>query len=221
MILDFQVNKQKLIRADTERPAAQSMLYLMCRFTFQSDDWDSMEKHAVYRKYLSDSSDAYTLPLNSEGAAMVPSEVITARGFEASVYGYNDGQRITTNKIYIPIQETGYEHGKVPNAPAHDLYEQLLDAMKKQVNGLSYESGYMQLMAGGMSIGERVRVSGTNETREIEFTNDGTYIKWRYTDSNDWQQLVSLQAITGPQGPPGATPEFEVRSGRLIAKYNE
>jgi len=221
MILDFQVNKQNLIRADTEQPAAQSMQYLMCRFTFQSDDWDSMEKHAVFRKYLSDSRDAYTLPLNSEGVAMVPSEVITARGFEASVYGYHDGQRITTNKIYIPIQESGYEQGKVPSAPAPALYEQLLDAMDRQVSGLSYESGYMQLMAGDMAVGERIRVSGEDGSREVEFTNDGTYIKWRYTDSNDWQQLVSLQAITGPQGPPGATPEFEVRSGRLIAKYNE
>lgn len=221
MILDFQVNKQKLIRADTEQPAAQSMQYLMCRFTFQSDDWGSMEKHAVFRRYLCGSSEAYTAPLNSEGNAMVPEEVITTRGFEVSVYGYHDGQRITTNKIYIPIQESGYEQGKVPSAPAPALYEQLLDAMDRQVSGLSYESGYMQLMAGDMAVGERIRVSGTNENREIEFTNDGTYIKWRYTDSNDWQQLVSLQAITGPQGPPGVTPELEVRSGRLIAKYNE
>ena len=221
MILDFQVNKQNLIRADTEQPAAQSMQYLMCRFTFQSEDWESIKKHVIFRKYLGGSNDAYTVPLNNEGDTMVPAEVITTRGFEVSVYGCNNSQRITTNKVYIPIQESGYELGKAPNPPAPDLYEQLLDAMKKQVNGLSYESGYMQLMAGEMSVGERVRVSGTNETREIEFTNDGTYIKWRYTDSNDWQQLVSLQAITGPQGPPGATPEFEVRLGHLIAKYNE
>lgn len=221
MILDFQVNKQKLIRADTEQPAAQSMQYLMCRFTFQSDDWGSMEKHAVFQRYLCGSSEAYTAPLNSEGNAMVPEEVITTRGFEVSVYGYHDGQRITTNKIYIPIQESGYEQGKVPSAPAPALYEQLLDAMDRQVSGLSYESGYMQLMAGDMAVGERIRVTGEDGSREVEFTNDGTYIKWRYTDSNEWQQLVSLQAITGPQGPPGATPEFEVRSGRLIAKYNE
>lgn len=221
MILDFQVNKQKLIRADTEQLAAQSMQYLMCRFSFQSEDWGSMEKHAVFRQYLSGSSDSYTVPLNSEGDAMVPAEVITARGFEVSVYGYSNDQRITTNKIYIPVQESGYEQGKTPNPPAPALYEQLLDAVGQQVNGLSYESGYMQLMAGEMSVGERIRVSGEGGAREIELTNDGTYIKWRYTDSNDWQQLVSLQAITGPQGPPGVTPEFEVRSGHLIAKYNE
>ncbi|MFR3727637.1 hypothetical protein [Lacrimispora sp.] len=221
MILDFHVNKQKLIRADTEQPAAQSMQYLVCRFIFSSEDWANMEKHAVFKRYLGGNSDAYTVPLNNEGDAIVPAEVITAKGFEVSVYGYNDGQRITTNKIYVPVHETGYEQGGTPSTPAPALYEQLLDAMKKQVNGLSYESGYMQLMAGDMAIGEKIRVSGEAGGREVEFTNDGTYIKWRYTDSNDWRDLVSLQAITGPQGPPGVTPEFEIRSGHLIAKYNE
>ncbi len=105
---------------------------------------------------------------------MVPAEAITASGFEVSLYGYNDSQRITTNKIYISIQESGYEQGKTPNPPAPDLYEQLFDAMKKQVNGLSYESGYIQLMAGEMSVGERVRVTGINGNQEIEYANDGT-----------------------------------------------
>ncbi len=221
MILDFQVNKQKLIRADTEHPAAQSLQYLMCRFTFQSEDWDKMERHAIFRRYLSGNSESYTVPLNSSGDAMVPGEVITVNGFEVSVYGYHNGQRITTNKVYIAIQGSGYEQGKVPSAPAPVLYEQLLDAMERQVNGLSYESGYMQLMAGDMEVGGKIRISDDGGGREIEFTNDGNYIKWRYTDSNEWRELVSLRAITGPPGPPGTTPELELRSGRLIAKYKE
>lgn len=221
MILDFQVNKQKLIRADTEHPAAQSLQYLMCRFTFLSEDWDSMERHTIFKRYLSGDSESYTIPLNSAGDAMVPGEVITVNGFEVSVYGYHDGKRITTNKIYIPIQESGYEQGKVPNPPALSLYEKILEAMNKQANGLSYDSGYVQLMAGDMAVGERIRISDQGGDREIEFTNDGIYIKWRYTDSNEWRELVSLQAITGPQGPPGTTPELEVRSGHLIAKYKE
>lgn len=219
MILIFHVNKQKLIRADTEQPASQSVQYLMCQFDFQSEDWNSMEQHAVFKRYLSGNSESYTVPINSSGEAMVPAEVITATGFEISVYGYNDGQRITTNKIYIPIQESGYGQGKVPNPPAPTLYEQLLDGMKKQINGLSYDSEYLQLMAGDVKIGEKVRVTG--ESKEIEFTNDGTFIKWRYTNSNEWNQLVSLQEITGPRGLPGSTPDFELRSGHLIVKYSE
>ncbi len=65
MILDFHVNKQKLIRADTEHPAAQSLQYLMSRFTFLSEDWDSMEQHAIFKRYLSGISESYIIPLNS------------------------------------------------------------------------------------------------------------------------------------------------------------
>lgn len=81
-----------------------------------------------------------------------------------------------------------------------------------------YNDGYMQLMSGDIPIGERVRIM--KEEREIELMNDGTVIKWRYTDSNEWHDLVSIRSITGPQGPPGITPEFEIRDGNLIAKYN-
>ena len=33
--------------------------------------------------------------------------------------------------------------------------------------------------------------------------NNGTYIQWRYEGDTDWQNLVSLDDITGPQGEPG------------------
>lgn len=78
--------------------------------------------------------------------------------------------------------------------------------------------GAIQLMSGNREIGDRVRIGGGTDGREIELKNDGTGIAWRYTDSNEWNTLVSIGDITGP---PGVTPEFELRDGHLIVKYNE
>lgn len=40
--------------------------------------------------------------------------------------------------------------------------------------------------------------------REIELRVDGGYIQWRYVGAVDWNNIVALSAITGPQGPAGA-----------------
>lgn len=44
---------------------------------------------------------------------------------------------------------------------------------------------------------------GTNG-REVELSNDGTNIRWRYVGETTWNVLISVAAITGPQGTAGA-----------------
>lgn len=93
------------------------------------------------------------------------------------------------------------------------------------------EAGMLQLLSGGREIGTKIRIPSVEDMgREIELTNDGTAVKWRYTNSNDWKMLIRLEDLkgeTGEQGPPGRdgkdgiTPEFEIRAGHLIAKYEE
>lgn len=84
-----------------------------------------------------------------------------------------------------------------------------------RADGVVYENEYLQLMSGNVPVGERVRVV-SESGREIELANDGTSIKWRYTDSNEWQVLASLESL---KGPPGDVPDFAVRNGHLIAIY--
>lgn len=86
-----------------------------------------------------------------------------------------------------------------------------------RADSIDYDGEYVQLMSGSVPVGERVRIM--KEEREIELSNDGTNIKWRYTDSNEWHVLVSIENLRGEQGPPGITPEFEIRNGHLFVKY--
>lgn len=94
------------------------------------------------------------------------------------------------------------------------------------------EAGMLQLLSSGREIGTKIRISPSESVggREIELRNNGTAIQWRYTNSNEWNTLVRLEDLkgaTGPQGPAGKngkdgiTPEFEIREGHLIAKYEE
>lgn len=47
--------------------------------------------------------------------------------------------------------------------------------------------------------------SGTpgKDGREIEIQNNGTAIQWRYSGESQWNDLVQISEITGPQGPEG------------------
>lgn len=99
------------------------------------------------------------------------------------------------------------------SAPAErNLLRELMDQVSLKADNITIEDGYIHLMAGEKEIGDRIQLpSGTG--REIELRNNGTAIQWRYTDSNDWEDLISLDDMKGE------SPEFEIRDGHLIAIY--
>lgn len=102
------------------------------------------------------------------------------------------------------------------SAPAErNLLRELMDQVSLKADNITDADGFIQLLAGKKKIGDRIRLpSGTG--REIELRNNGQAIQWRYTDSNEWTDLVKL---TDLKGPAGETPEFEIRGGHLIAIY--
>ena len=99
-----------------------------------------------------------------------------------------------------------------------NLLRKMMSELKGKADNLKEEEGYLQLLSGATPIGDRIRLpAGTGGTgREIELRNNGTAIEWRYTDSNEWTELVKITDLSGKDG---ETPEFEIREGHLIAKY--
>ena len=102
------------------------------------------------------------------------------------------------------------------SAPAErNLLRELMEQVSLKADNITAVDGFIQLLAGKKEIGDRIRLpSGTG--REIELRNNGQAIQWRYTDSNDWKDLINLEEMKGPAG---ETPEFEIRDGHLIAIY--
>ena len=77
--------------------------------------------------------------------------------------------------------------------------------------------GALQLMSGDREIGDRIRLSDTGG-REIELRRGQTAIQWRYTDSNEWTDLIPIADI---KGDPGETPTLERRGDHLFAIYSK
>lgn len=112
---------------------------------------------------------------------------------------------------YFRLIPPGGSPGQVPVRENGSTY---VTAWGYKADSLELVDGYVQLLSGTEKIGERIRINISE--REIELANDGTSIKWRYTDRNDWSILADLESL---KGPPGETPEFEIREGHLYAIY--
>ena len=99
------------------------------------------------------------------------------------------------------------------SAPAQrNLLRELMEQIQLKADNIKAEEGFVQLLAGGKEIGDRIRLP-TGAGREIEMRNNGAAIQWRYTDSNDWTDLISLDELKGK------TPEFEIRDGHRYVIY--
>jgi hypothetical protein len=129
MQLEFSINKQIITRTDENTVVAGSKNYLYAHFTF-CEDWLGVEKTAVFKRadvFSKEEGKAYTVLLEND-TCRVPHEVIKEPMFTVSVFG---GERITANKVEIPVILSGYEEGETPEEPTPTVYEQLLDKAER------------------------------------------------------------------------------------------
>ena len=140
----------------------------------------------------------------------------SGRGIKIYVYVADAASGETVRYAYLNVRARPKPEDY--DAPADkSLLRQMMDALDKKADDLKLdEEGWLQLLSGENPIGNRVRL--TTGGSEIELRNNGTAIQWRYTDSNEWTDLASLESL---KGEPGETPEFEVREGHLFAIYKQ
>jgi len=156
----------------------------------------------------------------------------SAEDMTAYVYVRSESSGETILSIRIPIASRPRPEDYI--LPEHEASSRLIpdggkegQTIRKQneknysivwgdtADSMDLTDGVLQLMSGPRPIGKRIRLPVTSG-QEIELKNDGIAIVWRYTNSNDWIQLVALEEL---KGQPGDTPDFEIRNGHLIAIY--
>ena len=103
--LEFEICKQKLTLTNTDFLVNKSDNYLVLTFDFKSDDWDDKTCYCLLKN-----SDGDTFQFNildNEGV-VVPDDVLIGGHFEVSCYGATDSERITTNRVVVPLERSGY-----------------------------------------------------------------------------------------------------------------
>ncbi|WP_296887213.1 hypothetical protein [uncultured Methanobrevibacter sp.] len=129
MDLEFNVNNQVLKRTDSNKPANLSSEYLKCIFNFESDDWESMGKFAIFKAGTLN----YRVAINDD-ECIVPFDALQHNRFALTVYGVDGDVRITTNIIPVNLGVSGfvseYDESSYFNP---DMTEELLDLVEQKV----------------------------------------------------------------------------------------
>lgn len=198
-VLKFNVRNQNISRMDTFLPVRYSRNYLYAEFDFKTCDWNEKTKTAIFS---GTGLEPIPVILGETDTCLVPWEVLECTEFTVTVHA---GDLITVDSAKVKLYESGYRPGDVPE-PTQDVYQQLINMLTDQVDGLSYTDNILSLMAGEKNIASVTITGGSGsgtDGREVELQNDGTHIQWRYVGEESWTNLIALEDIKGPAGPAG------------------
>lgn len=208
MTLQFNITNQHIIRADNEEPVAESKNYLYAHFDFLSNEWDGIEKSAIF----SNGEETYTVLLQND-EVLVPWELIHEGIIEVSCFG---GDLVTTNTAKIRVLASGYTEGETPHPPTPDVYNFILETLKRLNTTIKYDgSGDKYLADNGIykeisSSIEHIKVNGieqsiTDKTVNINvpaipenisaFNNDAGYLT-EHQSLNDYVKKTSYATDT-------------------------
>lgn len=154
MVLKFEINKQIIKRLDKEKPVQYSQKFLKAFFMF-TDDWNDFSNINIIFTFEGDS---YCVPIkNPKHYVEVPADVLLGSGFYISAYGVNScgDKRITANRVFVPLKESGYTDKFTPVSPTQkDIFTDIWDEIHsiqpylslEQVDDYLYETYYNTLL---------------------------------------------------------------------------
>lgn len=67
-----------------------------------------------------------------------------------------------------------------------------------------------ELQENGPGGGEGGTGAPGEDGREVEFRVDNGYIQWQYVGDAEWQNLIALSELQGPQGEPGQDGQSDI-----------
>lgn len=150
--------------------------------------------------------------------ADIPDKLLrTGENLKAYVYiaTATEGKTIRTITMIVNSRQRPEDYTALPEK---NLLREILEKLDLKADDIELKENELQLLSGGKGIGSKIRLPGGSGGREIELRNNGTAIQWRYTDSNDWIDLIQTEELRGKDG---VTPSFIIRDGHLIAIYEE
>lgn len=133
----------------------------------------------------------------------------------AYIYLTDTGSGKTIKLLRMPVTRRARPEDYGGDEEGYSIYQRLLKQVDTKSDNISLSEGYLQLISNGVPVGDKVRLESTT-ANEVELRNNGLTIQWRYTNSNEWTDLISLEELRGPAG---KTPKMERRGDHLYAIY--
>lgn len=131
---NFSAIGQKLISLNTVYAASGSQDYLTASFVFDSD-WDGLVKTAVFYQVK---TTTYPVLLDTEDSCKIPAEAMTTTSYlNIGVCGIKGAKVITTNFVYVKLEDGAYGTGITPDPPSPDVYAQMLAIMAAQGDAIA------------------------------------------------------------------------------------
>lgn len=176
-------------------------------------------KNAELHYCLEGDTEAEIVPASITGEkiiAPIPDKLLKkGRNICAYLYLATREKGETIKTIFLPVKRRA-RPSDYSDPPEKNLLRQLMEELEKKADNAKIIDGALQLLSGEKEIGDRIRLPSGNGGREVELRNNGTAIQWRYTDSNEWRDLITVEELKGKDG---VTPDFEIRDGHLFAIY--
>jgi len=148
--ITFVVQNQTIRRTDRFNVVADSHSYLYAGFEFTTDEWDDIEKTAIFTR----NGTSYEVLIEQDGECLVPHEVLAGKGmFDVSVFG---GSLITVNVANVHVVKSGYTDDlESSTEPTPGIYEQILTHVQN-LEDIAEQVG------DAMDAAERAETSETN-----------------------------------------------------------
>ncbi|WP_297780329.1 hypothetical protein [Blautia sp.] len=176
-------------------------------------------KNAELHYCLEGDAEAEIMPASITGekiTAPIPDELLKkGRNICAYLYLATREKGETIKTIFLSVRRRARPND-YSAPPEKNLLRQLMEELGKKADNAKIIDGAFQLLSGEKEIGDRIRLPSGGGGREVELRNNGTTIQWRYTDSNEWHDLITVEELKGKDG---VTPDFEIRDGHLFAIY--
>ncbi len=198
LIIEFNISNQRMSRYTAGVIASNSYGYLKFKFNFKTDDW---KRTSVKMANFSYKGRNYPVLIDADNMCTVPKEVIHIPSFCVSVFGGG----ITTNKITIPVEDSGV-------IPEEDTSTQYLNEIINQLSAqldvlnetkadsitLDPETKTVQLLAAGAPIGDCCELPIDEHSCGIEsfVVNEDEEIVVTLTTG----QVINLGKVDGASG---------------------
>ena len=132
MLIEFNVNNQRIRRTDNNYLVNLSKGYLECRFRFTSDDWAGLETYVVFTA----KGENYRHQVQNDNVFPLPDELMKHKYFYVQAYGINDesNKQLTTNTITISLDNAIIQPLLIKDEKIEEMVNMLGTLINEKIN---------------------------------------------------------------------------------------